>query len=364
MSTFELEHRVLRTDGSLGWTFSRAIPLENGNGEIAEWFGAASDITKRKDTEQVLEESERQFRTPANAIPQLCWTAKADGWIDWYNERWYQYTGTTPEQMEGWGWQTVHDPEALPEVMVRWQSSIATGQPFDMVFPLRGADGVFRPFLTRVTPVLDRDGNVARWFGTNTDITEQRQGEEALRRSEEKLRLALDAASMGVWDWDILTGEHVWTDSCKLLFELSPDKAVSYETFLAAVHAEDRDRIDRAVRDAVASAAAYDEEMRVPLPGGAVRWVWHWPASCSAPSSGCTRQPNSLALESAWLQFSGLSIGMADGHGRRRNGGKAKPSISRLIRDEYRFKSHTTCRRQCERHRPNQAGARESSHCK
>ena len=128
-----------------------------------------------------------QFRTLANAIPQLCWMANADGWLFWYNHRWYEYTGTTPEQMEGWGWQSVHDPEALPTVLERWKSSIASGEPFDMVFPLRGADGAFRPFLTRVMPVRDPDGKVAGWFGTNTDISEQIRAEEALQRSRDEL---------------------------------------------------------------------------------------------------------------------------------------------------------------------------------
>jgi PAS domain S-box-containing protein len=147
-----------------------------------------TDITERRRIAEALRESEAQFRTLANAIPQLCWTAHADGWIFWYNQRWYEYTGTTPEQMEGWGWQSVLDPEARPNVLERWRGSVATGEPFDMVFPIRGADGVFRPFLTRIMPVCDRDGKVARWFGTNTDISEQRKTEEALRESEERLR--------------------------------------------------------------------------------------------------------------------------------------------------------------------------------
>src|SRR6516164_6521896 len=88
-------------------------------------------------------------------------------------------SGTTPEQMEGWGWQSVHDPQTLPKVLEQWRASISTGVPFDMVFPLRGADGVFRPFLTRVMPIEDADGRVVRWLGTNTDITELRDAQEA-----------------------------------------------------------------------------------------------------------------------------------------------------------------------------------------
>ena len=135
-------------------------------------------ITERKQAEEALKESEDRFRTMANAIPQLAWIAKSDGYIFWYNQRWYDYTGTTPDEMEGWGWQSVHDPEVLPQVLEQWKASIATGQPFDMVFPLRGGDGQFRQFLTRVVPLKDANGKVIKWFGTNTDITERQQAEE------------------------------------------------------------------------------------------------------------------------------------------------------------------------------------------
>lgn len=127
------------------------------------------------------------FAALAENLPQLAWMATPEGWIYWYNQRWYRYTGTTPEQMVGWGWQSVHDPAVLPRVVERWKEAVATGQPFEMVFPLKGADGVFRPFLTRVQPLKDDQGQVTRWFGTNTDISEQQRIADSL--SEEKSRL-------------------------------------------------------------------------------------------------------------------------------------------------------------------------------
>ena len=133
------------------------------------------DITARKLAEEALRGSEMQLRTLADAVPQLVWMAEPDGHIFWYNQRWYDYTGTTPAQMEGWGWQSVHDPEVLPGVMESWKASLETGEPFEMEFPLKGADGIFRWFLTRVNPLRDAQGHVVRWFGTNTDIDEQRR---------------------------------------------------------------------------------------------------------------------------------------------------------------------------------------------
>ncbi|MBC7505044.1 MAG: PAS domain-containing protein [Sandarakinorhabdus sp.] len=92
--------------------------------------------------------------------------------------------------MEGWGWQSVHDPDVLPDVMEGWTGAIASGAPFEMVFPLRGADGVFRPFLTRVVPVRDLEGNLRRWVGNNIDISEQVGIEIELRQSQKKLEEA------------------------------------------------------------------------------------------------------------------------------------------------------------------------------
>src|ERR1039457_2707130 len=135
-------------------------------------------IGKHERVAVALRISEERFRTLADAIPQLCWTANADGWILWYNQRWYDFTGKTPEEMEGWGWQSVHDPAVLPVVLEGWKKAIAAGEPFEMVFPLRAADGKFHPFLTRVMPVRDATGQVIRWFGTNTDITGQRRGDQ------------------------------------------------------------------------------------------------------------------------------------------------------------------------------------------
>ena len=144
-------------------------------------FEVTAQVRAAQELSQLLASAEaerRQFRELVENLPDLAWTARPDGYIDYYNRRWYEYTGTTPEQMSGWGWKTVHAPEVLEQVVQRWQSSLATGQPFEMEFPLRGADGVFRWFLTRVHPLYDESGNVVRWFGSNTNIDERRRNED------------------------------------------------------------------------------------------------------------------------------------------------------------------------------------------
>ncbi|HUI97611.1 MAG TPA: PAS domain S-box protein [Xanthobacteraceae bacterium] len=175
---FETKRR--RRDGTLVEVAVDAAPIRTAAGSVVGVSQVTHDISERRRAEAALQEREEQFRTLANSIPQLVWMANADGWIVWYNERWYDYTGTTPEQMEGDGWHRVHDPQVLPDVVARWNESVRTGQPFDMTFPLRGADGVFRSFLTRVVPLHDSQGEVARWFGTSTDVTAQVEHETHL----------------------------------------------------------------------------------------------------------------------------------------------------------------------------------------
>jgi PAS domain S-box-containing protein len=181
--------RLDRGDGTLkDWYLNFVyLPTRNAEGEIEGIFVHVTDVTDMVVARKQVEESERQFRTLAETIPHLAWMADETGHIFWYNRRWYDYTGATLQELEGWGWQKIHDPKMLPDVLAEWRRSIASGEPFEMIFPLKRADGEFRAFLTRVEPVKDMQGRVVRWFGTNTDITDQRKIQEELRRMNREL---------------------------------------------------------------------------------------------------------------------------------------------------------------------------------
>jgi two-component system, chemotaxis family, CheB/CheR fusion protein len=145
---------------------------------------AIDDITERKQVEEELRVSNQRFRMIADNMSQLAWTCDQLGNVTWYNQRWLDYTGMTLEDMAGWAWSKVQHPDHLDRVVQGVRHSRDTGEVWEDTFPLRGKDGTYRWFLSRAVPIRDTAGNVVQWFGTNTDITELKQAEAALIKSE------------------------------------------------------------------------------------------------------------------------------------------------------------------------------------
>ena len=158
------------------WFETQSFRLgDQGSNKVAVLF---TDITERKQVEEEIKASEKQFRIFANSIQNLAWIANEDGSIYWYNKQWYDYTGTTLEEMEGFGWQKVHHPEKVKNIIELTTELWKKPEPFELTFPLRRHDGEYRWFLTRVYPVLDANKNIERWIGTNTDIHQQKTIEQ------------------------------------------------------------------------------------------------------------------------------------------------------------------------------------------
>jgi len=141
-------------------------------------------------TEQ-LRQSEEQFRTLANSIPQLAWMADAQGSIFWYNQRWYDYIGLGEDQIERWGWTSLQHPDHVGRTMERLEQAWSAGEFWEDTFPLRGKDGKFKWFIARAVPLRDSQGSVARWFGTCTDISDQIAAEEKIRHLNSQLQQRL-----------------------------------------------------------------------------------------------------------------------------------------------------------------------------
>jgi PAS domain S-box-containing protein len=177
-----------RDDGTRVWLSVNATPIRNAAGAVTAALVVVHDIDLQKKAEKALGESERQFRSIAEAMPQLVWTTRADGYHDYFNRRWYEYTGTQPGETSGELWSNLLHPDDRLRTLSRWHRSLRTGEDYEIEYRFRrGSDGMYRWFLGRAMPLHDTSGNIVRWFGTCTDIHDQKENEEALRRSNQEL---------------------------------------------------------------------------------------------------------------------------------------------------------------------------------
>lgn len=179
-------------------------PIKTSDGSVSDVMVHAVEVTEQVEYRDKLAKSEDQFRVFANHIQNLAWMAEPDGWIYWYNQQWYDYTGTDLEKMKGWGWQEVHHPDHIDRVTSFVKKAWKKGDTWELTFPLKGADGVYRWFLTRAYAVKNDNGEVVRWIGTNTNIDERVKAEEELEEQQSRYKSIFNSTSdaLMIFDYD------------------------------------------------------------------------------------------------------------------------------------------------------------------
>jgi len=278
-TVFELEHKVVTASGATGWTFSRAVPLLDDNGNIIEWFGTASDITAQKLTEQSLKESEERFRSMADASPVMIWTLDESGNSTYYNTRAAEFTGHDESDLrEGKSWQVAIHPEDIEYAGALVQNAVKNRIPYKMECRMQRADGNWRWLLNQGIPRFGKDGEFFGFVGSSIDITEHKNSQQELQTALEQSRLSKEAAELGTFDMDLEKGTMHWDDRCRILFGISHHDEVTYEhDFIKGLHPDDRDRITKLIDrlfDRSISNGDYDVEYRtVGAEDGIVRWV-------------------------------------------------------------------------------------------
>lgn len=182
LDDFEMEMRYRRVDGVYRWHLVRALPLVDPETGVTIWFGTCTDIDDKKKAEQELRESEKRFRTLADAIPQIVWTANAKGEIQFFNHRWFEYTGLSLEQSLDHGWTLLIHPADRENYMQQWNTALRTGETCEVEFRLRRAAGLklakddpYRWHLGRAVALKGRDGSTVKWFATWTEIEDQKR---------------------------------------------------------------------------------------------------------------------------------------------------------------------------------------------
>lgn len=223
-----------------------------------------------------FKETETQFAVLAESLPQLVWSSRADGSVDYVNRRWREFTGLQPEESMGEGWQSAVYPDDLPEVLEHWRRSLDTGEPYEREYRIRNAEGRYEWFLSRAIPIQDLTGHIARWFGTSTNIHDQKRTEETVRMLESQYRLALEAADLGTWQIDLENDLITWDEGTCSLYRLPHNGlySLTLEQAWAMIHPEDIEDVKARIA-AVADPETdgeYDSEYRAILPDGRLRW--------------------------------------------------------------------------------------------
>lgn len=245
------------------------------------WYGTIEDVHEQRHGDpnllaDALTESREHYRWSVDLSPQVPWTAGADGYVEEVGPRWFDLTGMSPDQALGTGWLGAVHPDDLQRTVATWTGHLATGTPVDVDYRIRLRGGGYRWMRARAAARRDARGAVLRWYGTLEDVHAERLAQRELSQSEERFRLAVQSARLGIWDFDCVTGARTWSAEFRRMLGLGDDQPATTELALTLVHPEDRDRL-RAMLDAVAEGALpphFEATLRVfRADTGALRWI-------------------------------------------------------------------------------------------
>ena len=257
------EQRLRHRDGFEVWFDASTSPLFDDKGRFLGAVGLFADITERRRADEALRLSERQACQLADSMPHIVWTALADGTVDYFNGRWYEYTGMTTEaSLTAPGWRSAVHSEDLQRLLEVRDPAVASGQLFQADARLRDRDGIYRWHMVRSVPVFDDKGHVIRRFGTGTDIDDRRRAEEALRDSERRFRFLAESIPQMVWTARPDGFIDYATPRSTEFLGVTPEAVVGLE-WLNLLHPDDHQQTAEAWEKAIREGSEFRVEYRL-----------------------------------------------------------------------------------------------------
>ena len=272
---YSMQKRYRRPDGTYVWVNLTVGLQRDRDGAPLFYISSIQDITELLQTERALRESEARFRDIADATPVLIWISDVDGKCTWFNSRWLAFTGRSLEQDKGAGWIEGVHPDDLGRCVAVYEAAFARREAYRTEYRRRRADGEWRTLDASGVPRYI-DGTFVGYIGSCTDVTEQRLDARALADNEEQLRLATEAAEIGLWDLEVASNTLYWPPRVKAMFGILSDRAVSLADFYNGLHPDDLAATSAAFDKAIdpKERALYDVEYRtIGLDDGVLRWV-------------------------------------------------------------------------------------------
>jgi PAS domain S-box-containing protein len=268
-------YRLSRKDTGQTWTGSYSYnPVRDKDGGIVGSVVVARDITRQRELESRVRESEQHYRTLANTGQALIWTSGTDMLCNYFNDTWLRFTGRTLEQEYGNGWAEGVHPNDFDRCLAIYVSSFERREAFSMEYRLRNASGEYRWILDQGTPRYDTRGQFLGYIGHCLDIHDQKLASEALSETAKRLNLALESANAGTWEWDLRTGENIWSDKVFRLYDLDPAQhPACFDSWRHSIHPDDREAVTAAVEQSAKAGGSIVVEYRVNTRDGSVRWL-------------------------------------------------------------------------------------------
>lgn len=231
-------------------------------------------VRRLQAAEEGLRESEARHRLVFEHWAQAVWETDAEGRVVADSASWRVYTGQTLDEWLGYGWVNAVHPDDRAFAERQWREAVDARGLVDAEFRLRAPGGGWRWTNVRAAPMIGSDGEVQKWLGLNIDIDARKRAEEALRESEQRLQAAVEIGGVGLWDWDIQSGEILWSDEHYAMEGYEPGEIEpSYAVWAERLHPEDRAETEAALQAARLDGGLYEHEFRVVHPGGEVRWL-------------------------------------------------------------------------------------------
>jgi PAS domain S-box-containing protein len=237
----------------------RLAELEAENARLRDALARSSPAQRQRRSDA----ADLTFHAIADSIDQLIWTTLPDGYHDYFNRRWYEYTGMSEGSTDGEEWNGMFHPDDQERAWAVWRRCLDTGERYHIEYRLRHRSGEYRWVLGRAQPVRDESGAIIRWYGTCTDIHDLKLAEERLRESEARHARAIEAGQIGDYAWDLTTGEIRWSHNLMRIVGLSPDTEVTGEKVFELIHPDDRERVQSVVSRAIESGEQLEADYRV-----------------------------------------------------------------------------------------------------
>lgn len=261
-------------------------------GAVALAISAIADALRRSarregEQRKIWQASEHRWHELAEAMQHLVWTCRADGYCDFLSSQWVAYTGRPEAEQLGFGWAEAVHPADREAALAAWEHAAKTESVLDTEFRIRRHDGEYRWFKTRAVPVRDATGRIAKWYGSNTDVEDLKRAQTAATEAAEQRMLAVEAADMGAWDWNLKTDSVTWSERAYSMFGVPKGETGSRDRFMAAVHPDDRERVRATLNASLATPPhRYQCEYRVLRPDGSLRWLFGRGAAQTDPATG------------------------------------------------------------------------------